>query len=231
MIRENSQLKDSKGECAYCGQDITDKNAAKHFVVCPKRLAIIKKFDGKVAASETLYHLRVREACQSPFWLDLEMRGSATLKNLDDYLRAIWLDCCGHISQFSFGKKLGETISKKYSADEVFRAGGHLMHIYDFGTSSETLIHIVGVRKGKPITRHPILLMARNRIPESDCAECMKPAAKLCMECFIDEDTWQTFCDKHARSHPHGNYGDPVPLVNSPRLGLCGYEGPAEPPY
>ncbi|WP_127011414.1 hypothetical protein ACF3DV_03465 [Chlorogloeopsis fritschii PCC 9212] len=27
------------------------------------------------------------------------------------------------------------------------------------------------------------------------------------------------------------NYGEPIPLVNSPRLSLCGYDGPAEPPY
>lgn len=38
-------------------------------------------------------------------------------------------------------------------------------------------------------------------------------------------------CDHHAQDHPHDNYGDPMPLVNSPRVGMCGYEGPAEPPY
>jgi hypothetical protein len=31
--------------------------------------------------------------------------------------------------------------------------------------------------------------------------------------------------------HPHESYGEPTLLVNSPRVGLCGYEGPAEPPY
>ena len=27
--------------------------------------------------------------------------------------------------------------------------------------------------------------------------------------------------------HPHDQYGEPIPLVNSPRLGMCGYDGPA----
>jgi len=31
------------------------------------------------------------------------MRGSATLTKLDDYLRAIWLECCGHLSKFTIG--------------------------------------------------------------------------------------------------------------------------------
>ena len=34
---------------------------------------------------------------------DLEMRGSATLAKLDDYLRAIWLECCGYLSGFTIG--------------------------------------------------------------------------------------------------------------------------------
>ena len=29
----------------------------------------------------------------------------------------------------------------------------------------------------------------------------------------------------------HDEYGDPMPLVNSPRTGMCAYDGPAEPPY
>ena len=48
---------------------------------------------------------------------------------------------------------------------------------------------------------------------------------------MIEQDEWGTLCDEHAKSHPHDEYGEPVALVNSPRMGLCGYDGPAEPPY
>ena len=38
--------------------------------------------------------------------------------------------------------------------------------------------------------------------------------------------------DKHAKTHPHKEFdGGHIALVNSPRLGMCGYVGPAEPPY
>ena len=30
---------------------------------------------------------------------------------------------------------------------------------------------------------------------------------------------------------PHDNYREPIPVVNSPRMGRCGYTGPAEPIY
>ena len=38
-------------------------------------------------------------------------------------------------------------------------------------------------------------------------------------------------CKKHVKGHPHDAYGEPMPVVNSPRMGMCGYEGPAKPPY
>jgi hypothetical protein len=46
--------------------------------------------------------------------------------------------------------------------ESVLKIGAELTHIYDFGTSSETLIKVVGMREGKPTNAHPITLMARN---------------------------------------------------------------------
>ncbi len=39
-------------------------------------------------------------------------------------------------------------------------------------------------------------------------------------------------CDKHADEDPHvDDYGDPLEIFNSPRSGMCGYDGPAQAPY
>ena len=223
--------KPSKGKCAYCGQEVTKGGVTRHLSVCPKRQAIIEKAEHTKGASEALYHLRVQDAWRSEFWLDLEVRGSATLKDVDGYLRAIWLECCGHLSRFSVGGWQGQEIHKQRRIEDVFQPGITLTHIYDFGTSSETLLKMVGTRQGRPTSSRPIALMVRNLIPEANCRECEQPAAWLCLECLSEEEVWGTLCDGHARTHPHSNYGEPIPLVNSPRLGMCGYEGPAEPPY
>lgn len=226
-----SGRKQLEGRCAYCGQEIAKNAAAKHLTVCARRQEAITKANSKKDEAETLYYLRVQSVNSGQFWLDLEMRGSTTLKDLDNYLRAIWLECCGHLSKFSIEGRRGSDIPKNRRADEIFKSGVKLTHIYDFGTSSETLIRCIDAREGKPTTSRPIALMMRNLMPQCECAECKKPAIWLCMECFIEKDAWRTFCDDHAKTHPHDNYGEPVKLVNSPRLGLCGYDGPAEPPY
>jgi len=224
--------KQSRGGCTYCGKEVAKGSMGKHLDTCEQRqAAIAQAAQNPKASNETLYHLRVEDTYRKDFWLDLEMCGSKSLKNLDTYLRAIWLECCGHMSEFLGNGAFTNQIGKQRKISEVFQHTNNLTHIYDFGTSSETLIKLVDTRPGKPTTSRAIALLARNLPPVYECIECGKPSTHLCMECLIDEETWGTLCEEHARTHPHDNYGEPIPLVNSPRLGMCGYTGPADPPY
>jgi len=220
-----------RGTCRYCGKEIARRGATRHLSACPERRAILEEAERTTGPGDRLYHMRVQDKWLNDFWLDLEMRGSATLTDLDNYLRAIWLECCGHMSRFSIGGWGSDDIPMELTISQVFQPGLTLTHTYDFGTESNTLIKAVGMREGNPTTPYPIALMVRNLMPEDICIECGEPAAWLCMECLIEHDVWGSLCDDHVRTHPHEDYGEPVPLVNSPRLGKCGYNGPAEPPY
>lgn len=222
---------ENPGICAYCGEIITKRGVAKHLDKCPKRQEALTAAEANSRPEETLWHLRVQDAYDKDFWLDLEMVGTASLDKLDKYLRAIWLECCGQLSKFTIGGWGGIDIGKARKADAIFETGLVLRHLYDFGTTSETDISVVGYREGKPTTKHPIALLARNRMPEFVCQDCGQPAHWLCTECVYEEDKSGYLCDEHMEKHPHENYGEPMPLVNSPRIGMCGYEGPAEPPY
>ncbi len=225
--------KQSKGNCVYCDKELSKGGMTKHLATCASRQVAIAKAEAGKGTSELLFHLRVQDSYRKDFWLDLEMRGSKALSHLDGYLRDIWLECCGHMSEFMLGSgRFAAQIGQQRKLTEVFKhQGDGLTHIYDMGTSSETIIQCVAVRQGKPLTSKPIVLMARNQKPDDRCIECGEPAAYLCPECLIEDGTWGTLCEKHAETHPHNGYGDPYELVNSPRMGMCGYSGPAEPPY
>ncbi len=203
----------------------------KHLDKCPKRQEAIDSATDSSRPVETLWHLRVQDAYDKDYWLNMEMVGSASLDKLDKYLRAIWLECCGHLSKFTIGGWGGMDVGMSRKADAIFESGLVLRHLYDFGTTSETDIKVVDARQGKPTTKHPIVLLARNIMPEAVCQECGQPAKWLCIECLYEEDKTGHLCDAHVEEHPHENYGEPMPLFNSPRTGMCGYEGPAEPPY
>ena len=226
-----ARRKQSRGPCAYCGREMSRSGISKHLAECPERQQAIEQADKGRGKTQDLYHLAVWDAGPGHYWLHLEVNGSSKLSDLDDYLRAIWLECCGHLSMFSVGGWGSDEIRKSTRIDRAFRPGSELTHIYDFGTESVTLIRYVGMREGKPRTSHPIALMARNNPPPYFCKECDQLATVLCMECLTEHGESGLLCDEHVREHSCEDYGDPVPVVNSPRIGMCGYTGPAEPPY
>lgn len=225
-----TKRKQSRGSCNFCGREMAKGGLARHFSSCSKYQEVVKGANKKAGKNQTIYHLQIQDVWQSDFWLHLEMKSSARLTDLDDYLRGIWLECCGHMSQFSEGGWRGHEIPMNTLTKQVFKKGMELTHIYDFGTSSETLVKVVSERDGKPLTKRPIFLMARNEPPEAACIECGQKASWLCMECVYEYDRPGFLCDQHVEDHPHDDYGT-MPLVNSPRMGMCGYSGPAEPPY
>ncbi len=226
-----ARRKQTQGACAYCGRGLTRSGMARHLGGCDKRKEAIAAADQKPGEAVPLLHLQVQPEWGGDHWLHLEVNGSATLKQLDSYLRAIWLECCGHLSEFSSGGGWrGEKVGMARKVAQAFQRGAELTHVYDFGTSSVTLLKAVAAREGKATTRHPIVLMARNETPSYPCQECGSAATHLCVECGYEEQPG-TLCEAHAQVHPHEDYGEPMLLVNSPRIGMCGYEGPAEPPY
>jgi hypothetical protein len=221
----------TEGACAFCGKRATRGGMSRHLRSCTARKQAVAAADAGAGEGETMLHLQVQDAHGGAFWLHLEMRGTAPLKKLDEYLRAIWLECCGHLSEFSSGGWGGNKIGMTRRAQDAFAPETELTHTYDFGTSTVTLVKAVDRRTGKPLSRHPITLMARNEMPAAECAECDQAGAYLCLECMYEGEGHPVLCEAHAKSHPHEEYGDPMPLVNSPRSGECGYTGPAEPPY
>lgn len=228
-----ARRKQSRGNCVFCGKEMTRGGLARHLPACAKRQEATRAADAqKKGKTQPVFQLQVQDAWGGFFWLHLEITGTAKMRDLDNYLRAIWLECCGHLSEFSIGGAWsGHTVAMSAPAARVLSPGVELTHVYDFGTTSETRIKVVGVRQGKPLTRHPLYLMARNHPPQETCMECDQPAEWLCMECVYEHELSGFLCNKHADEHPHDDYGEPLPFVNSPRVGMCGYSGPAEPPY
>lgn len=230
----------TRGDCVFCGREMTRGGLVKHLKSCPKRLEAQATASGR---EQTLYHLLIQDAWGGYYWLHLEMRGDANLEALDEYLRAIWLECCDHLSAFRIGPyrytqifedawMIGDEKPINVRVGRLFSPGMSIDYDYDFGTTSELTIKVVDERQGAPLSERPIFLMARNKMAPVACMECDQPAAYICIECMYErEDGACELCEQHAEEHECSDYGEPMPLVNSPRVGMCGYWGPAEPPY
>ncbi len=231
----------TRGACAFCSKEMTRGGLARHLRACAKRQEAQVEAEKSRRHRQKLYHLLVHDTWSGVYWLRLEMRGDATLKDLDFYLREIWLECCGHLSQFEIGQvsymqllndgmAWREERSMNVRVDTLFQLGMEIPYEYDFGSTTELIIKVVDVREGKPLTEHPIVLMARNNAFKPTCTMCGQPATDLCSECMYARDDGRCeLCAEHAAEHEHEDML--LAIVNSPRVGVCGYDGPAEPPY
>ena len=105
--------------------------------------------------------------------------------------------------------------------DKVLRRGLQFYHEYDFGTTTELKLKVVDVISG-PVQKGVPLIMARNEPPVYFCQTCEEPATQLCVECVYEDAG--LLCEECAGEHDcDENYL--LPLVNSPRVGQCGYAG------
>jgi len=104
---------------------------------------------------------------------------------------------------------------------KVLSLGLKFHYEYDFGTTTELALKVVAEREGK-ISGEPIQLLARNESPLITCDVCGKIATQVCSQCIWNNKGW--LCDKCAGKHACGEE-ILLSVVNSPRVGMCGYTG------
>jgi ribosomal protein L37AE/L43A len=104
---------------------------------------------------------------------------------------------------------------------QVLRPDLKFTYEYDFGSTTQLALRVVGERVGKS-PRQRVRLLARNEAPQVLCERCgKKPAAWV--DTFEDS-AW--CCDECIENTEEGALEEgALPVVNSPRAGVCGYTG------
>jgi len=208
------------GTCAICKAAVTRRNVKKHLQGHFEESGKKAKGAAERKRSAKLFHLLVEGYGLSGdlYWMHLKALGSARLRDLDTLLRDTWLECCGHMSVFSDGEKDFEMGVK---LKDILRPGLKLNYEYDFGSTTELLLTVVSEIEGS-IKKGQVEILARNEAPRIKCDQCENPATTICTECLYDGEGW--LCDDCATTHGCDEEMF-LPLVNSPRAGVCGYTG------
>lgn len=198
----------TKGNCYICGQEL-GKTAMKNHIL---------KLHSATDSGQACVLLKIEGAYDKDYWLFVDVPLTASLATLDRFLRDIWLECCGHLSAFSGRDRQEIGKSRKFS---TFEPGEQFLHEYDFGSTTETLITMIGRTSRKP-QRPAVRLLARNVPFQFKCVKCGAPATAICTECIYEIDD-PFYCAACAEKHEHEEML--LPVTNSPRMGVCGYCG------
>ena len=212
----------SIGQCNLCKKTVSGTAMSRHLESCEER----KKANENEIKQNRIFLLR---ASAGHFFVYFEIDESLTLKNIDNFLRHLWLECCGHLSAFtirgisysSHPQSEYEDRSMNIPVKHILKSGLEFKHEYDFGTTTELNMKCISERQGEH--RKEIDILSRNNMPEFNCDKCGKPAKEICQEC-IEMGEEGLFCESCAKEHEHDEEMF-LPVVNSPRMGMCGYTG------
>jgi hypothetical protein len=217
----------SEGQCTYCKEKFDQKDISKHLSTH------LKKMSTEKPSRDKSFHIRVEDG---PYFLDLLIAFNEPLSYLDGFLRAIWLECCGHMStlkvksrryEYNFDDDeaiIGEDMSQ--TAKQLFQKGQKLEYKYDMGSTTTLDIKVLDEYNVK--AHQGVELLSRNEPLKILCEIChKKPAFKMCTVHGWDEPS--LFCKSCVPIHKKEceDFADyaAMPLCNSPRMGVCGYEG------
>jgi Plasmid pRiA4b ORF-3-like protein len=226
----------SKGTCTFCQRELSKSSMTRHLESCEQRTAIQAEAASRQKTQKTrTLHLVVEGYRLPMYWIHLEVAAGTTLAILDRFLRDTWLECCGHLSVFRIGG-FNYYVDAEMDAywdvrcknmlvklEEVLSPGQTCSYEYDFGSTTELLVKVIAEQEVEMKGR-PIQVLARNTLPIIPCDVCGEPATGLCTQCIYEDKG--CLCDACAKDHTCGEEML-LPLVNSPRAGVCGYTGQA----
>jgi hypothetical protein len=215
------------GECFLCHASIPKAQATRHVTAClkarpPERGQRVKTL-----------HLKVEGKYNPEYWMHIEIASAWTLCDLDGFLRQTWLECCDHMSCFTideeryayqpFNESLSGRCEKSMEA-KLYRAiplGVEFTHEYDYGSTTDLVLRSFGAHEAA-LAEAGVRILARNAPLQVQCVECKKPAT-------IVEAGWNGLdrdrCFCRACGAAKIEEGMRLPIVNSPRVGVCAYCG------
>ncbi len=211
----------STGTCALCHTPLIKSVVSRHLAVCLAQQPAHASVHG--------FHLLVEGAGAPQYWMHLAARADIELGDVDDFLRRAWLECCGHCSAFTIGERryditddrVGwlrkDDLGMRTKLVDVLRPRLAFDYEYDFGSTTELALRVVAELPHMPRGK-AIQLLALNDAPSYPCSACGEPAQ------VIDTEGEQLLCKACAKDHAAEDMV--LPLVNSPRTGVCAYRGP-----
>jgi len=220
----------SKGKCLLCNSMFGKGGITKHLQSCIQKNVISETTpSNRKPQNRKFFHIVVEGYDFPEYWMHLKISSDTKLKDLDRFLRDIWLECCGHLSAFEIqGIRYSSSPMAEYNEKGMSRKLGDLLdpgikffYEYDFGTTTNLALKVVlegeVEKRGKAIQ-----LLSRNEPPSITCDNCKNIATQVCAQCVYSGEGW--VCDECARKHECGE-DMLLPVVNSPRVGMCGYSG------
>jgi hypothetical protein len=103
MTHPKPRVQKTNGTCASCGLSFSKAAMKKHLESCIQKHPAKKRSGYPIPAK--MFTILVEGRFMHEYWMYLEVPANSMLKKLDNFLRDTWVECCGHLSQFTIDGK------------------------------------------------------------------------------------------------------------------------------
>jgi hypothetical protein len=182
-----------------------------------KRIDEKRTTDGKLR-NQFIISIKPKEG-GNKYCIYLSIDGALGLIHIDQFIRDIWVECCGHLSGFRIRGKFYQDNSLNNKIEDILNSDDKFEYEYDFGSTTDLILEVIDIRL-VPISFSQIEIIARNHDIKHECEICGAEAKYY----SYDKEEWE--CEKCIDEDDdmisEFNY------CNSPRDGVCAYEGNKE---
>ncbi|WP_251862357.1 plasmid pRiA4b ORF-3 family protein [Clostridium sp. Marseille-Q2269] len=220
-----------KGKCYFCNKEFSKSGVLRHIKSCSDMREYMGENIKSSKVKKDKFILNIASKYNpSIYWLYIAINKTATLKDLDKFLRDVWVECCGHLSSFKINNNTYESeIDSIFGSEakdmnvklkDVVTVNDKINYEYDFGSTTYLTIKVEGELSSLK-TEKQIEIMARNNEPEIKCCNCDNKAS------YYDGEYDEFLCEEcyNKSNREDSEMIDKIDYWNSPRDGVCGYYG------
>lgn len=206
-----------KGKCYYCNKELTEKTIKRHMKNCSEMKKKIEELSDGNKKQRNQFIVAIKSKYdKNDYCIYLSIDENLGLLHIDQFLRDVWLECCGHLSAFKIKGKIYQDYSMDTRIKDILNVNEKFEYEYDFGSTTELILEVVDIIE-VPASFSQIEIIARNNEVTHYCEICNAEAEYFNYE----NDHWECrkCIDKNNDMIAKFDY------CNSPRDGVCCYGG------
>jgi hypothetical protein len=195
-------------ECEYCHKKFGCRIILDHYGDCLKNVYKDK--------SGYLFRLFSHGVRGDVYFIYACVGLNCKFSDLDKFLKEVWCECCGHMSEFNLFENGVGPIGKIKKTEKIskYKTGDRFEYQYDMGDTTTIYLEILDVLSGEDKTKE-IEILKKNEQPKIICENCDNESK------YYDQENDEFVCEECAEEIEEERK---LNVVNSPRTGVCGYE-------
>lgn len=206
-----------KGKCYYCNKELTEKTIKRHMKNCSEMERKIEELSAVDKKQRKQFILSIKPKYNgNEYCIYLSIDENLSLIHIDQFLRDVWLECCGHLSAFKISGRFYQDYSMNTKLKDILVVNDKFEYEYDFGSTTYLNLEVIDIIK-VPASFSQMEIIARNHEVKHFCEICGNDAEYFNYE----NDQWECkkCIDKDNDMISKFDYS------NSPRDGVCCYGG------